>query len=192
MGPLVVASGDSVTIQGDGVLDGQGAQYRDGQGSNEGMTKPKFFSVQSLNNGNIKDIALLDTPVQTFSIQSNGLNMNNVTFDGRAGAAKGHNSDAFDISSGSGITISGCVMYNQDDCVAINAGSDIDIFNISCTGGHGLSIGSVGDRSANEVSNISIRNPTITSSKNDLRIKTVSGAWQREERDVVRHWVARD
>lgn len=45
-----------------------------------------------------------------------------------------------------------------------------------CSGGHGLSIGSVGGRSNNVVSNVVIESSTVTNSDNGIRIKTVYGA----------------
>lgn len=175
-GPLVAVSGDSVTIQGDGVLDGQGAGYWDGKGSNGGSTKPKFFSAHALNNAIIKDIILRNTPVQAFSIQSDNLTIDNVKVDDSAGTANGHNTDGFDIGSSTGVTISNCVVNNQDDCVAINSGENISVSNMTCIGGHGLSVGSVGGRTDNDVSNVSFRSSTVANSQNGLRIKTVSGA----------------
>ena len=46
----------------------------------------------------------------------------------------------------------------------------------TCTGGHGLSIGSVGGRSSNTVSNVTISSSSISIFQNGVRIKTVSGA----------------
>ena len=46
----------------------------------------------------------------------------------------------------------------------------------TCSGGHGLSIGSVGGRTDNAVSGVTISSSTVTNSQNGVRIKTVSGA----------------
>ena len=46
----------------------------------------------------------------------------------------------------------------------------------TCTGGHGLSIGSVGGRSDNTVSDITIESSQVTDSQNAVRIKTVYDA----------------
>ena len=46
----------------------------------------------------------------------------------------------------------------------------------TCSGGHGLSIVSVGGRDDDMVTNITISNSVLTNSANGLRIKTVSGA----------------
>lgn len=67
-------------------------------------------------------------------------------------------------------------MYNQDDCLAINSGEHITFTNGYCNGGHGLSIGSVGGRSDNTVSDVTISSSQVVNSMNGVRIKTVSGA----------------
>jgi polygalacturonase len=101
-----------------------------------------------------------------------------------------------DLYSGSSsdITISGAVVKNQDDCLAINSGTSITFTGGSCSGGHGLSIGtslipflfpsdvlttisgSVGGRTDNTVETVTISDSTVTDSANGIRIKTVSGA----------------
>jgi len=45
-----------------------------------------------------------------------------------------------------------------------------------CSGGHGISIGSVGGRDDNTVDTVTITNSQIVNSQNGVRIKTVSGA----------------
>ena len=174
-GPLISVSGTSVTVEGSGTLDGQGAQYWDGEGSNGGKTKPKFFQAHSMDQGTIKGITLLNTPVQAFSVESDGITISGVTINDSAGAAEGHNTDGFDIGSSTGVTIENCVVENQDDCIAINSGTDINISGMTCTGSHGISIGSVGGRSDNTVENVAVSNSKITGGENGLRIKTISG-----------------
>lgn len=44
-----------------------------------------------------------------------------------------------------------------------------------CSGGHGLSIGSVGGRDDNTVKTVSFKSSTITKSQNGVRIKTKAG-----------------
>lgn len=45
----------------------------------------------------------------------------------------------------------------------------------SCSGGHGISIGSVGGRDDNTVENVYINNNKISNSQNGVRVKTISG-----------------
>lgn len=88
----------------------------------------------------------------------------------------GHNTDAFDVGSSTNIVISGANVKNQDDCLAINSGTGITFTGGSCSGGHGLSIGSVGGRTDNDVSDVTISSSSVSDSANGIRIKTVSGA----------------
>jgi polygalacturonase len=44
-----------------------------------------------------------------------------------------------------------------------------------CSGGHGLSIGSVGGRSSNTVSDVTFENSQVVHSQQAVRIKTISG-----------------
>lgn len=88
----------------------------------------------------------------------------------------GHNTDAFDVGSSTGVYISGAIVKNQDDCLAINSGTNITFTGGNCSGGHGLSIGSVGGRSDNVVKTVRILNSKISNSDNGVRIKTVYGA----------------
>jgi polygalacturonase len=108
------------------VLDGQGAKYWDGEGSNGGKTKPKFFYAHSMISSKIENLYILNPPVQVFSINTaTDLTVSGVTIDATAGDTGdlGANTDGFDIGSSTGITITGANVYNQDDCVAINSGT---------------------------------------------------------------------
>lgn len=185
-GPLISFSGSDITITGGSghVLDGNGAKWWDGEGSNGGKTKPKFFYAHDLTSSTISGLNIKNYPVQCFSINgAKGLSVENVNIDNSAADAKGsngkalgHNSDAFDVGSSTGVHISGATVKNQDDCLAINSGSDISFTGGSCSGGHGLSIGSVGGRDDNDVSNVVISNNKVVNSDNGIRIKTIYGA----------------
>ncbi|KAF1999780.1 glycoside hydrolase family 28 protein [Amniculicola lignicola CBS 123094] len=180
-GPLISVSGTKITVKGASghVIDGNGAKWWDGKGSNGGKTKPKFFYAHSMKQSTITGLNVKNTPVQAFSINSaTDLVVDKVTIDNSAGDSGelGHNTDAFDVGSSTGITISNANVKNQDDCLAINSGTNIVFTGGTCSGGHGLSIGSVGGRSDNDVSGVIISNSKISNSDNGVRIKTVSGA----------------
>lgn len=180
-GPLISVSGKNIDISGatESVIDGGGAQWWDGQGSNGGKTKPKFFSAHGLINSNIRRLNVKNTPVQAFSINGcTNLNVDHVTIDNSAGDTNrlGHNTDGFDVGSSNGVFITNADVRNQDDCLAINSGTNIVFSGGYCSGGHGLSIGSVGGRSDNTVDGVRIEDSNVVGSQNGVRIKTVSGA----------------
>ncbi|XXG97668.1 hypothetical protein Hte_003975 [Hypoxylon texense] len=175
-GPLVSVSGVNVAVTGAGghVLDGDGARWWDGQGSNGGKTKPKFFAAHKLNASTITGLYVKNTPVQGFSInQAYGLTLQDITIDNADGdAAGGHNTDAFDVGSSDGVQILGA----DDDCLAVNSGANVEFRGGSCAGGHGLSIGSVGGRADDAVRNVHISSSRVRDSQNGVRVKTVT-AW---------------
>ncbi|KAL5113258.1 glycoside hydrolase 28 protein [Pleosporales sp. CAS-2024a] len=180
-GPLISVSGTNITVSGASghVIDGAGAKWWDGKGSNGGKKKPKFFYAHSMKSSTINNLNVKNTPVQAFSINSaTDLILDHITIDNSAGdvANGGHNTDAFDIGSSTGITISNANVQNQDDCMAVNSGSNITFTGGTCSGGHGISIGSVGGRDDNTVRNVQVLASTILNSDNGVRIKTVSGA----------------
>ncbi|KIO31155.1 carbohydrate-binding module family 1 protein [Tulasnella calospora MUT 4182] len=190
-GPLFQIAGTSVTFNGNGhTFNGNGPSYWDGQGGNGGVTKPKFMKIK--NSGVFTNLKILNSPVHVFSVGGSGpLTISSITIDDSAGDAAnsasggdpaGHNTDGFDVSANN-ILIKDCVVMNQDDCLAINKGSNITFQNNKCSGGHGISIGSIS--SSVTVSDIYITGNTVTDSDNGLRIKmdadatgsTVSGVY---------------
>lgn len=98
--------------------------YWDGEGSDGGKTKPKFFQAHDLTDSLIEQITILNPPVQVFSINGvQNLELAYITVDASAGDSLGANTDAFDIGSSDTVLIEYATVYNQDDCVAINSGS---------------------------------------------------------------------
>lgn len=131
------------------------------------MTKPKFFYAHDLTDSTITDLYIYNTPVQAVSINNaDGLTITDMTINNEAGDSLGKNTDGFDIGSSSNVVITGANVYNQDDCVAVNSGTDITVENSICSGGHGLSIGSVGGRTDNTVDTVTFYNNEVKSSVN--------------------------
>lgn len=142
-----------------------------------------FFVVnKALGNSAIKDLYIQNYPTHCFSISSSdNLLMENIVLNNSAGNAPNarssglpaaHNTDGFDISTTNGMVLKNSIVLNQDDCVAITSGDNITVQNMYCDGGHGLSIGSVGGKSNNNVTNIVFEDSIILNSQNGARIKT--------------------
>ncbi|KAF7532542.1 hypothetical protein G7054_g7851 [Neopestalotiopsis clavispora] len=184
----IVVSGHDITITGaEGhVIDGNGQSYWDGEGSNGGSDKPDhFFVVKKVYNGKITNLNIQNWPTHCFYINGvQGLEVTGLTLDNSAGDepndASGddpaaHNSDGFDISSSDTVTLDSIKVYNQDDCVAVTSGSNIIVSNLYCSGGHGLSIGSIGGKSNNTVDGVTFMDSELVNSSNGCRIKSNSG-----------------
>lgn len=181
-GPLFVISGDNITFNGNGyTFDGEGPRYWDGKGQGGEFRKPAPMMKIKMS-GTFTDLNIKNSPAAAFSVDTRGLTMSNLVVDNSAGDAPnalsaglpaGHNTDGFDVSSND-VTIENCTIHNQDDCIAINKGSNIVFKNNNCYGGHGISIGSIDSHAT--VSNVLISGNTITQSDQALRIKTDASA----------------
>jgi galacturan 1,4-alpha-galacturonidase len=133
--------------------------------------------AHDLTDSTISGLNIKNTPVQGISVDgAENLKIEDVTIDDSDGDTEGgHNTDCFDIGESTGVYLSGITCKNQDDCIAINSGTDIQFTGGTCSGGHGLSIGSVGGRDDNTVENVYIASSSISDSENGVRIKCNSG-----------------
>lgn len=141
--------------------------------------------IDDAKNIKITNLYIQNWPVHCFDITgSTTVTIDGLTLDNSAGtapnAASGtlaaaHNSDGFDISSTTNMVLSNTIVKNQDDCVAVTSGTNITVTGMTCSGGHGLSIGSVGGKSDNTVTDITFSDSTVSDSENGCRIKTNSG-----------------
>ncbi|KAJ9097254.1 hypothetical protein QFC21_004923 [Naganishia friedmannii] len=186
---LLKLGGQGVTIQGapGSVIDGNGAAWWDGIGSNGGRAKPNHMITGSKLTGDsvIKNLYIKNAPTHVFYISGAfGLTMKGILIDMKDGYAlvpgttleQAHNTDGFDISSSTLVTMTNNVVFNQDDPIAVSSGGDVVWDNSYVYGGHGLSIGSVGLKSNNTVDGVIFSNSQVVASQNGHRIKTNSGA----------------
>lgn len=128
-------------------------------------------------NGVISNLNIQNWPTHCFDVTGcDGLTITGLTLDNSAGDASNsasgtkaaaHNSDGFDFLSNDNVIFSNTVVKNQDDCVAVTSGTIITVTGMTCSGGHCLSIGSVGGNSNNVVSGITFSDSTISDSRMD-------------------------
>ncbi|EIM80803.1 polygalacturonase [Stereum hirsutum FP-91666 SS1] len=184
-GPLLTIDTDDVTFNGGGfTIDGNGADYWDGQGTNGGVDKPHPF-VKLKGYGTFEDFTVLNSPAQAISIGTSDTTViSSVTVDNSAGDVDdlGHNTDGFDLSA-SDVTIKSSTVKNQDDCLAINSGSTIVFEDNTCSGGHGISIGSIA--TGKTVSGVTISGNTVSDSLYGIRIKVDADASDASVSDVT-------
>ncbi|KAG7398552.1 Polygalacturonase 1 [Phytophthora boehmeriae] len=175
-GPLVWLSGNSLTVKGSGTLDGQGPWYWE-QG--ESITRPVFFRMQSVTGSNISGFTVKNSPFRTFSIVTCiETTISGLTLDSKAGDNRAKNTDGFDLTKNDHVTITGNKIFNQDDCLAMQSSTNTIFSNNLCSGGHGISVGSLGGSivdASTTVSGLTVQGNAIADSTNGLRIKAVSG-----------------
>jgi len=191
-GPLMEITGNDITFNGGGHdLNGQGTLYWDGQGISGGVTKPDPLLRINMG-GTFSNVQVVNSPGRAVAIGGSSLTVSSVTVNNAAGTAAnsasggkpaGANTDGFDVSAND-VTITGCTVNNQDDCLAINKGTSITFSNNVCEGiGHGISIGSI--TSGVTVSGVTISGNTVTGTVNGLRIKTDATATGSVVENVV-------
>lgn len=122
-------------------------------------------------NSKITSLNIQNWPVQCFDIaKCDGLEISGLTLNNsvgyapnaiRSGLPAAHNSDGFDLSSTSNTLLTNTTVLNHDDCVAVTSGSNITVGQTYCSGGHGLSIGSVGGKSNNTVIDITLSDSVV-------------------------------
>lgn len=131
----------------------------------------------------IKNLHIQNWPAHGFSLANcDGLTMDNITMDNSAGdapnarsgtLAAAHNSDGVGVGTQSkNVVIKNMNIHNQDDCVAVTAADNVSVSGMYCYGSHGLSIGSIGGKTYNNVTNILFTDSTVVASSNGPRIKS--------------------
>ncbi|KAL5063034.1 hypothetical protein RYX36_024771 [Vicia faba] len=160
-------------------IDGNGLGEVDGNGSTwwdcPKCARPVVFHFHSCNNLTVSNLTISNSPKAHVSVNKcNGATFSNISIDSPAHSP---NTDGFDISASTNISIQDSNIKSGDDCIAINGGSYfVNVNRVVCGPGHGISVGSLGKNNATEqVSDIYVRNCTFTGSTNGARIKTVLG-----------------
>lgn len=138
-----------------------------------------FLAISKFTNSVIQNLRIKNYPVHCFSISNSADNIyRNIHLDNSEGDAPNersnglpasHNSDGFDMGTSNNSIITNSTVINQDDCVAVTSGNNITVSDMYCSGGHGISIGSVGGKSNNNVTNILV---SCTSNAFHLRMPT--------------------
>ncbi|KAI3915167.1 hypothetical protein MKW98_011512 [Papaver atlanticum] len=143
------------------VITGSGLSVIDGQGSDWWALK-----MTGCNGLHIEGLTHLNSQRNHITLTDCG----NVTISGITIKAPGDspNTDGIDISHSTNVRIEHSNIGTGDDCVAINGGcSDINITNVACGPGHGISVGSLGANGATEeVERVHVQNCNFTDTRN--------------------------
>lgn len=118
---------------------------------------------------NLRSINSKNIHINLFACES--MNLSHILLSAPASSP---NTDGIHIGSSNNIRISYTTISTGDDCISMVSGSqNIDISNVACGPGHGISIGSLGRGHNKEfVRDISVRNCSFTGTDNGVRIKT--------------------
>ncbi|XP_022930689.1 exopolygalacturonase-like [Cucurbita moschata] len=176
---IIFAHIDRLTVSGGGVFDGQG---KEAWGKNDCHKRincaqlPVSLRFNFITNSIVTRITSLDS--KNFHI--NVLGCNNLTLHNINIIAPGNspNTDGIHIGRSNKITITKSKIATGDDCISLGDGSrQIEVANVTCGPGHGISVGSLG-RYTNEepVEGVLVKNCTMINTTNGVRIKTWPGS----------------
>ncbi|CAL0300198.1 unnamed protein product [Lupinus luteus] len=176
---------NGMSLEGTGLIDGRGQKWWDlpckpHKGPN-GTTAPgpcdspialRFFMSSNLT---VQGLRIKNSP--QFHFRFDGCESVHIESIYITAPALSPNTDGIHIENTNDVRIYNSVVSNGDDCVSIGSGCyDVDIKNITCGPGHGISIGSLGNHDSRAcVSNITVRDSVIKVSDNGVRIKTWQG-----------------
>ncbi|EKG14090.1 Glycoside hydrolase family 28 [Macrophomina phaseolina MS6] len=164
---------------GSGVIDGAGQEAWDLFATNSSYARPTLLYISGGADITVRGLQLKDAPNVFVSINGGA---ERVAFSElRLTAASNStnapkNTDGFDVGASTGVTLRDIDIVNDDDCVAFKPGADYaTVEAITCTGSHGISVGSLGKTNADAVTNVYAGNVTMINSTKAAGIKTYPG-----------------
>lgn len=174
---------NTATIQsltGTGVIDGNGQAAYDLFAVNSSYARPTLHYIDNASSHiTIKNLKVKNPPNVFFSVKGASTS---ITYSGltMTAASKSDyvpkNTDGFDIGESTYVTLTNINVSNQDDCVAFKPGCNYaTVDTITCSGSHGLSVGSLGSTSTDTVKNVYVTSATMINSTKAVGIKVYPG-----------------
>ncbi|KAJ0889631.1 putative endo-polygalacturonase [Helianthus annuus] len=160
---------NGITIRGTGVIDGQGSGWW-----SESGTKPTALRFYGSSDVTVTGITIQNSQQTHLKFDNcQSVQVFEVTVSSPGDSP---NTDGIHLQNSQDVTIHSTKLACGDDCVSIQTGcSGVNIQNVDCGPGHGISIGSLGkDNTRACVSNITVRDTKIHDTMTGVRIKT----WQ--------------
>ncbi|XP_031487863.1 polygalacturonase ADPG1-like [Nymphaea colorata] len=166
-----------LTIEGPGTLNGQGANWWLCRQKPEQpcSSAPVALMINQCQYVTVNGLRSLDSQgVHLKVVYSNHVYLNDITIQAPEDSP---NTDGINIGASQFVYINKASIKTGDDCISMIVGSfDINITEVTCGPGHGVSIGSLGqDGNTESVGRIHVKNVSFTNSMNGVRIKTWQG-----------------
>ncbi|KAL3534947.1 hypothetical protein ACH5RR_003408 [Cinchona calisaya] len=168
---------DNLTVKGGGYLDGQGAsawRYNDCFRNTRCLPLPISLRFDFIRYSKIQYLRSINS--KNAHINLFACNNINISYVRLTAPENSPNTDGIHIGASTNIKISRVNIGTGDDCISMVSGSqNIDISDVFCGPGHGISIGSLGRGFEKQyVMGISVVNTTFRNTQNGVRIKTWS------------------
>ncbi|THU72511.1 hypothetical protein C4D60_Mb04t12910 [Musa balbisiana] len=166
---------DGLAINGSGKIDGQGEIWWNCKRSANCITAPNALSISGGSNFTLSGLDFTNSQQKHIGmygivgVQVHGIN---ITAPGDS-----PNTDGIYIRSCQHVTVSNSTIGTGDDCISIGNGtSDVNITQITCGPGHGISIGSLGEEETQAtVEQVHVSTCNFWETQNGVRIKTWQG-----------------
>ncbi|KAL3422650.1 extracellular exo-polygalacturonase [Phlyctema vagabunda] len=180
-----LAGVQGATIQsrtGAGLIDGNGQAAYDYFATNTSYRRPTLHYITSGSSGvTVQKLRVKNAPNVFFSVTggSAGVAYRDLVLSATSkSSAAPKNTDGFNIGNATRTTLSNITVANQDDCIAFKPGADgVTVTGITCTGSHGLSVGSLGGGAGavDVVRNVYVSAATMINSTKAVGIKLYPG-----------------
>jgi len=182
--------GTNIHLYGGGTIDGNGQVWWDtlannhntgtAGGSSTTFARPIPLTIYNSTNVLVENIHQIGSPFwNNFVYGSSNVEYKNINISTTSfSSAAPSNSDGWDIYRSDHVTIRDSVIHNEDDCVSFKPNStNILISNLTCSGSHGVSVGSLGQYAGETdiVENVYVENIVMANAQNGARIKVFGG-----------------
>ncbi|KAK9162405.1 hypothetical protein Syun_003307 [Stephania yunnanensis] len=165
---------DQLTVTGGGAFDGQGqkAWANNNCDKDPNCKLPISVRFDFVTNSVVQGISSINS--KAFHINVLGCKDLKFISVRISAPANSRNTDGIHIGESTGISVAHSTIGTGDDCISLGPGnSDINIFDVQCGPGHGISIGSLGKYKNEEpVRGVVVQHCTLTGTDNGVRIKT--------------------
>ncbi|KAH8653103.1 endo-xylogalacturonan hydrolase A [Tricladium varicosporioides] len=169
------------SLTGTGVIDGNGQAAWDKFASDNTLKRPTVMVITKSTGVTVDNIYFKDAPNVFHSTSGNSKNIlySNIKLYAVSSSSNvAQNTDGWDIGASSYVTVKNATVTNDDDCVAFKPGcSYVTVDTITCTGSHGLSVGSLGKTNADVVEHVYVTNANMVTSTKAVGIKTYPGGY---------------
>ncbi|KAH0924704.1 hypothetical protein HID58_016960 [Brassica napus] len=157
-------------------FDSVNSLYVDGGATGTPCTNaPTTLTFYNLKNLRVNNLRVRNAQQIQISIEKcSNVQVSNVEVTAPADSP---NTDGIHITNSQNIQISKSTIGTSDDCISIETGSqNVNINDLTCGPGHGISIGSLGDDNSKAfVSGVTVDGAKLSGTDNGVRIKTYQG-----------------
>ncbi|TPX08698.1 uncharacterized protein E0L32_009887 [Thyridium curvatum] len=176
-----IAGATVVSTTGSGLIDGSGQAAWDRFARDKTYRRPTLFYVSGSRDVVVDNMRLINAPNVFHSARDGSANVRYTRNTLSAVSSSGNppkNTDGWDIGAASHVAVERSSVVNDDDCVALKPGADyVTVTDITCTGSHGISVGSLGGGAGktDSVTNVYVSGATMVDSTKAAGIKLYPG-----------------